>query len=84
MNQLMKDLFFAIAPTLQQEEEARVIQATEEVFQAAQKRLGDVEFERLWSAFFRIDHANDVDSFILGFRLGMQLTLEGLRPAVPE
>ena len=54
------------------------------MFQAAQKRLGDVEFERLWSAFFRIDHANDVDSFILGFRLGMQLTLEGLRPAVPE
>ena len=40
------------------------------------------EFENLWSAVIDIGDADCLSSFTLGFRLGVQLTLEGLRPII--
>ena len=51
-----------------------------ETIQAAKERLSFEEFDALWKAIMDIDNAGYLDSFVLGFRLGMQLTIEGLRP----
>lgn len=80
MDQLMKNLFIALDTARSSEEEARAVKAAEEAVQAAEQRLTYEEFENLWNAIMDIGCAGHLDSFTLGFRLGVQLTLEGLRP----
>lgn len=80
MSQLMKNLFELLDSPQSAEEEARTVKAAEEAVQAAEQRLTYEEFENLWNAIMDIGCAGHLDSFTLGFRLGVQLTLEGLRP----
>lgn len=79
MSQLMKNLFYLL-DTQQLEAEEQAVQASKEAVRAAEKRLTYDEFESLWNAIIDIGHASQLDSFTLGFRLGVQMTLEGLRP----
>lgn len=80
MNQLMETLFSAIGSSQQSEAEAQAVRAAKEAVQTAEQRLTHQEFEQLWNAIMDIGAASLLDSFTLGFRLGVQLTLEGLRP----
>ena len=41
-------------------------------------RLNDQDLYRIWTAASEMQRTNQLDSFTQGFRLGMQLTLEGL------
>ena len=79
MNQLMDTLFVSLASQLS-EAEVQTIKDTRESIRAAEQRLTFEEFENLWNAISDINRASDLDSFTKGFRLGVQLTLEGLRP----
>lgn len=83
MSQLMETLFSAM-DTTQQPAEAQAVEAAKEAVRAAEQRLTSKEFEDLWNAIMDIALAGHQDSFTLGFRLGIQLTLEGLRPVGPE
>ena len=83
MNQLMKTLL-SVLSTQQLEEEAQAVKAADKAVRAAQQRLTHDEFEELWNAIIDIGQASNLDSFTLGFRLGVQLILEGLRPICPE
>jgi len=83
MNELMKTLFSTLELSGQSEEEAQAVKAANPAVQAAQQRLTYDEFEDLWNAIAGIERASDLDSFTQGFRLGVQLTLEGLRPVYP-
>lgn len=83
MNQLMETLFAAMGTT-QQSAEAQAVEAAKEAVRAAEQRLTYREFEDLWNAIMDIGSAGHQDSFTLGFRLGVQLMLEGLRPVGPE
>ena len=83
MSQLMKTLLFAL-DAQQPEEEAEAVKASREAVRAVEQRLTYDEFENLWDAISGIERAEEVDSFTLGFRLGVQLTLEGLRPVGPK
>ena len=80
MSQLLKNLFELLDSPQSAEEEARAVKAAEEAVQAAEQRLTYEEYENLWNAIMNIGCAGHLDSFTLGFRLGVQLTLEGLRP----
>ena len=80
MNQLMKTLLYAMAPDLQSETEVQAHQAAKEAVRAAEQRLTYDEFENLWNAVSNIERASELDCFTVGFRLGVQLTLEGMRP----
>ena len=83
MDSIMKTLFSSLdAPQL--EEETQAVQAAQEAVRAAEQRLTYDEFENLWNAIMDINNASDLDSFTMGFRLGVQLTLEGLRPVCPD
>lgn len=84
MNQLMETLFAAMDTTQQSEAEAQAVEAAKEAVRAAEQRLTCKEFEDLWNAIMDIGFAGHQDSFTLGFRLGVQLTLEGLRPVCPN
>ena len=84
MSQLMKTLFSTLELSGQQETERQAVKASKEAVRAAEKHLTYDEFENLWNAISNIEQASDLDSFTLGFRLGVQLTLEGLRPVDPE
>lgn len=79
MNQLMNALFLALGAD-QQEDEAQAVKAASSAVQAAEQKLTYQEFEDLWNAIDGICRASEADSFTLGFRLGVQLMLEGLRP----
>lgn len=79
MSQLMKTLLCTL-DSKQLEGEAEAVKASKEAVRAAEKRLTYDEFENLWNAIADIERASEIDSFTLGFRLGVQLTLEGLRP----
>lgn len=81
MNQLIKTLFYAM-DTDPQEEEVQALKASKDAVRAAQQRLTYEEFEDLWNAIEGLTHASELDNFTLGFRLGVQLTLEGLKPIV--
>lgn len=83
MNPLIEKLFAAMDPTQPSEAEIQAVQAAKESIRAAEQRLTYDEFENLWNAIMDINSASDLDSFTLGFRLGVQLTLEGLRPIGP-
>lgn len=80
MSQLMETLFAAMDTTQASEAEAQAVKAAKEAVRAAEQRLTYEEFESLWEALMDVGFAGHLDSFTLGFRLGVQLTLEGLRP----
>ena len=82
MNQLMETLFDLMDGPHALEAERRAIKESERAVQAVKDRLTFEEFDALWKAATDIDNAGYLDSFALGFRLGMQLTMEGLRPIV--
>lgn len=82
MSPLMENLFAALG-SRQMEAEAQAVQASKEAVRAAEQHLTYDEFENLWDAILDIGRASELDSFTLGFRLGVQLTLEGLRPVYP-
>ena len=82
MNQLMENLFDLMNGPHSSEAERRAIKESEKAVQAVRNRLTLEEFDALWKAVSDIDYAGYLDSFALGFRLGMQLTIEGLRPIV--
>lgn len=83
MNPLMETLFAAMDTTQASETEVQAVKAAREAVHAAEQRLTYDEFENLWNALMDIGFAGHLDSFTLGFRLGVQLTLEGLRPISP-
>lgn len=80
MSQLMETLFSLLDSTQASEAEHRAIETARGAVKAADQKLTYEEFENLWNAIMDIGTAGHLDSFTLGFRLGVQLTLEGLRP----
>ncbi len=82
MNQLMETLFDLLNGPHSSEAERRAIRESEKAVQAVKNRLTLEEFDALWKATKDIDNAGYLDSFALAFRLGIQLTIEGLRPIV--
>ena len=82
MSQLMENLFSLLGSPMASEAERRAIEESEEAVRVVEKRLTREEFENLWSAVIDIGDADCLSSFTLGFRLGVQLTLEGLRPII--
>ena len=79
MGNLMKTLLYAMG-TEPLPEEVQAMAETKEAIRAAHQRLSYEEFEELWNAITNLERACDLDTFTLGFRLGVQMTLEGLRP----
>ena len=75
MTQIIETLFSALESTVQSEAEAK---AMAEVDAIVQNRLNDQDLYRIWTAASEMQRTNQLDSFTQGFRLGMQLTLEGL------
>ncbi len=75
MAQIIETLFSALESTVQSEAEAK---AMAEVDAIVQDRLDNQDLYRIWSAASEMQRTNQLDSFTQGFRLGMQLTLEGL------
>lgn len=80
MNELMETLFDLLDGPCSMEAERRAVKESEKAIQTVKERLTLEEFDALWRATTDIDNAGYLDSFVLGFRLGMQLTIEGLRP----
>lgn len=80
MNQLMETLFASIGEGRRAEAGVQALQDSREAVRAAEQHLTYEEFDNLWNAIAGIGSAGCLDSFTLGFRLGVQLTLEGLRP----
>ena len=79
MSKLMETLLY-ILDAVPPEAEAKARQSAKEAVRAAEQPLTYEEFENLWNAIADIERADEVDCFTLGFRLGVQLTLEGLKP----
>ena len=82
MSQLMETLFDLMNGPHSSEAERRAVRESAKAIQAVKDRLTLEEFDALWRATTDIDNAGYLDSFKLGFRLGMQLTMEGLKPIV--
>ena len=82
MNPLMDHLFTLLASPGATEAEREAVRKSAEAVRAVEARLTREEFENFWNAATEIENAGYLDSFTLGFRLGVQLTLEGLRPIV--
>ncbi len=80
MTQIIETLFSALESTVQSEAEAK---AMAEVDAIVQDRLDDQDLYRIWTAASEMQRTNQLDSFTQGFRLGMQLTLEGLSEVRP-
>ncbi len=80
MTQIIETLFSALESTVQSEAEAK---AMAEVDAIVQSRLNDQDLYRIWTAASEMQRTNQLDSFTQGFRLGMQLTLEGLSEVRP-
>lgn len=84
MNPILETLFSTLDSPFQHEAEMQAAKASEKAFQTAQQKLTHEEFNALWNGIADIDFASNLDSFTQGFRLGVQLTLEGLRPVYPD
>lgn len=80
MNQLMDNLYSLLESPNSSEAERRALKKARAAVHAVEQRLTPEEFEKFWDAVMDIEDGGYLDSFTLGFRLGMQLTLEGLRP----
>lgn len=82
MSKLMENLFDFLESPGVSEAERQAIRESREAVQAVKDRLTLEEFDNFWKAVMDIEASGYQDSFNLGFRLGMQLTIEGLRPIV--
>ena len=82
MSKLMETLFDLLESPVASEAERRAVKESEKAVQAVKDRLTYEEFENLWKAAMDIEDSGYLDSFTFGFRLGVQLTLEGLKPIV--
>ena len=80
MNPLMKTLYYSMDSCEQAEAERQASKDAKEAVRATEQHLSYEEFENLWNAISAIERGSELDSFVLGFRLGVQLTLEGIRP----
>lgn len=80
MSKLMETLFDLLESPAASEAERRAVKESEKAVQAVKDRLTYEEFENLWKAAMDIEDSGYLDSFTFGFRLGVQLTLEGLKP----
>ena len=80
MSKLMETLFSLLSFPESPEAEQQAVKASRDAVQAVERKLTYEEFENFWNAVTDIREAGHLDSFTLGFRLGVQLTLEGLRP----
>lgn len=80
MSQILETIYDAMWGGHRGEMGAEAVEAAKETVQEAEQHLTVEEFDNLWNAIMNIRQADDLDSFILGYRLGVQLTLEGLRP----
>lgn len=84
MNPILEALYVSLDSRLPHGEETQALKVSKEVLQAAQQKLTPAELDALWNSIVGIDSAAYQDSFTQGFRLGVQLTLEGLRPVYPD
>ena len=82
MNQLMETLFNLLESPQSSGAEARAVNASREAVQAVEQRMTYEELDKFWNAIADVENGGYLDSFTLGFRLGVQLTLEGLKPIV--
>ena len=80
MNQLMETLFELLKSPTSTKAEKQAMMESGEILEAVRERLTLEEFDKFWEAAMAIEEAGYLDSFTLGFRLGVQLTLEGLKP----
>lgn len=84
MNPILEALFSTLDSPMQHEAELQAAKASQKLFRAVEEKLTPAEFDALWDSITDIDSAAGLDSFTQGFRLGVQLTLEGLRPVYPD
>ncbi len=82
MNQLMETLFELLKSPASTQAEKQAMIESGEIMEAVRERLTIEEFDNFWRAAMAIEEAGYLDSFTSGFRLGVQLTLEGLRPVM--
>ena len=82
MNQLMETLFELLESEQPTDAERRAVRESADALQAVKDRLTNEEFDKFWNAAMTIENACNLDCFTMGFRLGVQMTLEGLRPIV--
>lgn len=80
MNPILENLYLSTCGKHQTDAEAKAIQASIKAVKAAEQRLTTDEFDGIWNAAMSVGGADCLDSFVLGFRMGVQLTLEGLQP----
>lgn len=80
MSQLLETLYLSACEGHQTEAEAKALRAAEEIVETVGRKLTREEFDAFWNAALSVGDADCLNSFTLGFRLGVQLTLEGLRP----
>ena len=83
MDQLMENLLYLL-DTPKSEAQIQAEQDGKEAIRVAEQRLTRAEFDNLWSAIIDTMHSDEVKSFTLGFRLGIQLAIEGLKPISPK
>ena len=78
MSSIIEKLFWSTQSTLQSEAEKRAMAAVERL---VLPWLTEAELDRLWAAVAEMEQADCLDSFTCGYRLGVQLTVEGLHGA---
>lgn len=81
MYPILDDLFAALQSDRMSEAEARLIDQADRIIQ---EKLTVEQTDLLWQKITDWAEARRLDGFRQGFRLGMQLVLEGLSPAYPE
>lgn len=77
MHLTLENLFQIFESTLQTPAEARAMDKVEKI---TCQKLTEKELDELFDAAVEMARIQQMDSFTLGFRLGVQLTLEGLKP----
>lgn len=83
MDNLMETLL-CLLDTPQSEADAQILKNTQEAVRDAEQHLTFDEFDALWNTINDILRGDNVKIFTPGFRLGVQLTLEGLKPVCPK
>ena len=78
MNNVIETLYEALTPDGQSPAEKAAIKAAENAVRQAEAKLTRQEFDSLWNALMDIGHADELDWFARGLRLGMRLMLEGV------
>lgn len=81
MHAILDAIFSSLQPDEMSEAEALFIRRVDRL---VQQKLTEEETDLLWQVATDWQEARELDSFRQGFRLGMQLALEGLAPVCPE